>query len=84
MVPDADLQLSVVIKALSEVVAPAVDPANRLAVEQLHLSIATIGRSGAATEWGGYSGIFIDPDGHPWEVAHNPFWTISEDGGISL
>ncbi|MFN8150520.1 MAG: VOC family protein [Solirubrobacterales bacterium] len=45
---------------------------------------ATIGRSGAATEWGGYSGIFIDPDGHPWEVAHNPFWTISEDGGISL
>jgi len=43
MVPDTDLQLSVVIKALSEVVAPAVDPANRLAVEQLHLSIATIG-----------------------------------------
>ncbi|MCB0864246.1 MAG: VOC family protein [Solirubrobacterales bacterium] len=45
---------------------------------------ATIGRTGAATEWGGYSGIFIDPDGHPWEVAHNPFWTMGEDGGISL
>ncbi len=45
---------------------------------------ATIGRPGAATEWGGYSGVFIDPDGHPWEVAHNPFWTIGEDGGISL
>ena len=45
---------------------------------------ATIGRTGAATEWGGYSGVFIDPDGHPWEVAHNPFWTIGEDGGISL
>lgn len=43
MVPDADLQLSVVIKALREVVAPAVDPANTLAIEQLHLSIATIG-----------------------------------------
>ena len=28
---------------------------------------ATIGRDGATTFWGGYSGIFIDPDGHPWE-----------------
>ncbi len=26
--------------------------------------------------WGGYSGYFADPDGHLWEVAHNPFWTI--------
>ena len=33
---------------------------------------ATIGRPGAATFWGGYSGIFVDPDGHPWEIAHNP------------
>ena len=38
---------------------------------------ATIGRVGAATFWGGYSGIFIDPDGHPWEVAHNPGWRIA-------
>lgn len=45
---------------------------------------ATIGRSGALTEWGGYSGIFIDPEGHPWEVAHNPHWTLSADGSISL
>ena len=45
---------------------------------------ATIGRPGAATEWGGYSGIFLDPDGHPWEVAHNPYWTIADDGSISL
>src|SRR6185503_4855564 len=36
---------------------------------------ATIGRPGAATEWGGYSGLFLDPDGHAWEVAHNPYWT---------
>jgi len=43
MVPDSGLQLAVVIKALREVVAPAVDPANRLAMEQLHLSIATLG-----------------------------------------
>ena len=38
---------------------------------------------GAATFWGGYSGVFIDPDGHPWEVAHNPFWTINPDGSIT-
>jgi hypothetical protein len=30
--------------------------------------------------WGGYSGYFADPDGHAWEVAHNPFWAIGEDG----
>jgi hypothetical protein len=45
---------------------------------------ATIGRPGAETFWGGYSGIFIDPDGHPWEVAHNPSWTITEDGATLL
>jgi catechol 2,3-dioxygenase-like lactoylglutathione lyase family enzyme len=45
---------------------------------------ATIGRHGAETFWGGYSGIFIDPDGHPWEVAHNPHWTLHDDGSISL
>ncbi|SOD72274.1 hypothetical protein SAMN05892883_1683 [Jatrophihabitans sp. GAS493] len=43
-----------------------------------------IGRAGAETFWGGYSGLFLDPDGHPWEVAHNPFWTIAADGSISL
>jgi uncharacterized glyoxalase superfamily protein PhnB len=36
------------------------------------------------TFWGGYSGYFADPDGHLWEVAHNPFWTIAEDGSIRL
>jgi catechol 2,3-dioxygenase-like lactoylglutathione lyase family enzyme len=45
---------------------------------------ATIGRAGAATFWGGYSGVFLDPDGHPWEVAHNPHWTIGEDGSVAL
>jgi len=45
---------------------------------------ATIARAGAETFWGGYSGVFIDPDGHPWEVAHNPHWTIADDGSISL
>src|SRR4051812_23319000 len=45
---------------------------------------ATIGRPGAATEWGGYSGVFLDPDGHPWEVAHNPIWTLHDDGSVTL
>jgi uncharacterized protein len=45
---------------------------------------AAIPRHGAPTFWGGYSGVFVDPDGHPWEVAHNPGWTIAADGSISL
>jgi catechol 2,3-dioxygenase-like lactoylglutathione lyase family enzyme len=45
---------------------------------------ATIGRRGAPTDWGGYSGAFVDPDGHPWEVAHNPGWTITDDGSTRL
>lgn len=45
---------------------------------------ATVGRRGAATFWGGYSGVFLDPDGHPWEVAHNPFWSLDEQGAVHL
>ncbi|MEP6893843.1 MAG: VOC family protein [Gaiellaceae bacterium] len=44
---------------------------------------AKIARAGAPTFWGGYSGVFHDPDGHPWEIAHNPFWTLRDDGSIS-
>jgi len=45
---------------------------------------ATVLRAGAETEWGGYSGVFADPDGHPWEVAHNPGWRITDDGATLL
>jgi hypothetical protein len=45
---------------------------------------ATIARRGAETFWGGYSGVFVDPEGHPWEVAHNPGWTITADGATKL
>ena len=45
---------------------------------------ASIPRHGAETFWGGYSGVFVDPDGHPWEVAHNPRWEIGEDGSVKL
>ncbi|WP_417806540.1 VOC family protein [Thioclava sp.] len=34
--------------------------------------------------WGGYSGYFADPDGHVWELAHNPFWPLADDGGLTL
>jgi catechol 2,3-dioxygenase-like lactoylglutathione lyase family enzyme len=45
---------------------------------------ATIARGGAPTDWRGYSGVFVDPDGHPWEVAHNPHWELAADGSVSL
>lgn len=41
-------------------------------------------KPGTATEWGGYSGYFRDPDGHLWEVAHNPGWTVDEAGRTLL
>ena len=34
--------------------------------------------------WGGYSGYFADPDGHVWEVAWNPGWSLDEAGRVSL
>lgn len=53
-------------------------------IEEARSAGATIGREPAETFWGGYSGVFLDPDGHPWEVAHNPHWKITEDGGARL
>jgi len=59
--------------------------------EEVRTVIAEARRAGAEitkepdeTFWGGYSGAFVDPDGHPWEVAHNPFWTVEDDGSIRL
>ena len=53
-------------------------------IELARTAGAMIARAGAETAWGGYSGVFIDPDGHPWEVAHNPFWTITDEGDVVL
>jgi catechol 2,3-dioxygenase-like lactoylglutathione lyase family enzyme len=53
-------------------------------IEQARAAGATIGREPGETFWGGYSAVFVDPEGHPWEVAHNPRWTINEDGTVSL
>jgi len=40
-------------------------------------------KSAQEAEWGGYSGYFADPDGHPWEVAWNPFFVV-EKGCLQL
>lgn len=41
-------------------------------------------KPGLKAEWGGYSGYFADPDGHAWEVAHNPGFSFAEDGRVIL
>jgi hypothetical protein len=53
-------------------------------IEEARAAGARIVREPAETFWGGYSGVFVDPEGHPWEVAHNPRWTVTEDGGVRL
>ena len=53
-------------------------------IEEARAAGATVTRQGEATFWGGYSGAFTDPDGHPWEVAHNPFWTLEPDGSVRV
>ena len=53
-------------------------------IEEARAAGARVAREPAKTFWGGYSGVFVDPDGHPWEVAHNPHWEIGEDGSVKL
>ena len=53
-------------------------------LEQVRAAGGEIRRPGKETFWGGYSGLFADPDGHPWEVAHNPGWTLTDDGSVVL
>ncbi|HST14988.1 MAG TPA: VOC family protein [Gaiellaceae bacterium] len=53
-------------------------------VERARAAGARIAREAGQTFWGGYSGVFVDPEGHPWEVAHNPHWSLRDDGSVSL
>ena len=53
--------------------------------EEVDLLMRQAGQAGAVITdpahdrfWGGYSGYFHDPDGHPWEVAWNPQWTVAD------
>ena len=54
------------------------------ATEEARAAGAKVGREPAETFWGGYSSVIIDPDGHPWEIAHNPHWALTPDGGVTL
>ncbi|MFE0458980.1 VOC family protein [Kitasatospora sp. NPDC058965] len=58
----------------------AVDAALAVAVR----AGAEIVKPPAATDWGGYSGYFEDPDGHLWELAHNPFFPFTAEGQLDL
>ncbi|MDQ3742015.1 MAG: VOC family protein [Actinomycetota bacterium] len=53
-------------------------------IEEARAAGAAIPREPGETFWGGYSAMFVDPDGHAWEVAHNPRWTITDDGATVL
>jgi catechol 2,3-dioxygenase-like lactoylglutathione lyase family enzyme len=64
---------------------------NVASTDDVDSALAVAARAGAdivkpaqPTEWGGYHGYFADPDGHLWEVAHNPFWPIGADGRPQL
>ena len=59
--------------------------------EEVDAIVATAERAGAVvtrqpgpTFYGGYAGYFADPDGHLWEVAHNPGFALGDDGTLTL
>jgi uncharacterized glyoxalase superfamily protein PhnB len=54
------------------------------ALDSAKKSGATILKPAQDAFWGGYSGYFADPDGHVWEVAHNPHWTLDATGRVVL
>ncbi len=53
-------------------------------LEQAAAAGGTILKPAERVFWGGYSGYFADPDGHVWEVALNPDWTINDDGTLTI
>jgi catechol 2,3-dioxygenase-like lactoylglutathione lyase family enzyme len=53
-------------------------------IEEARAAGAIITKEPTTAFWGGYTGVFVDPDGHPWEVAHNPGWILTPDGGVQL
>ena len=53
-------------------------------IEQARGNGATITREPAETFYGGYAGVFLDLDGHAWEIAHNPGFGLDEQGNVVL
>jgi catechol 2,3-dioxygenase-like lactoylglutathione lyase family enzyme len=54
------------------------------AVARAERAGATVTRPAAETFYGGYAAVFADPDGHLWEIAHNPGFALLEDGSLQL
>ena len=54
------------------------------AIECARAAGAKVTKPSQRTSWGGYAGYFADPDGHLWEVAHNPGFPLSNDGRLLL
>ncbi len=69
-------------------VALAINLEDRAAVDAALGAAAGAGgmiiKAAVQADWGGYTGYFADPDGHVWEVAHNPGWPIGDDGRPTL
>ena len=53
-------------------------------IEAARAAGATVTREPGETFYGGYAGYFADPDGHLWEIAHNPGFTLADDGSLTL
>jgi catechol 2,3-dioxygenase-like lactoylglutathione lyase family enzyme len=72
--------------------APGIELAHNVrSAEEVEATLAeakraggTVVRPAARTDWGGTSGAFADLDGYVWEVAHNPGWTLAEDGSVRI
>jgi hypothetical protein len=78
--PDAKLGTGATTLAQNFTTKTEVDAAYALALR----SGATALKAPEKVFWGGYSGYYADPDGHVWEVAHNPFWELNADGSLTL
>ena len=78
--PDAQLGTGAMTLAQNFTTEAEVDIAYALALA----SEATALKAPEKVFWGGYSGYYADPDGHVWELAMNPFWTLSSDGNLTL
>ncbi len=78
--PDAKLGTGAMTLAQNFTTEAEVDAAYALALK----SGATALKAPEKVFWGGYSGYYADPDGHVWEVAHNPFWELNADGSLTL
>ncbi|HEX6331580.1 MAG TPA: VOC family protein [Actinomycetota bacterium] len=53
-------------------------------IEQARAAGARVSREPGPTDWGGYNGAFVDPDGHTWEIAHNPGFPLGSDGSLTI